>query len=181
MVELPCLVSHCAKLQVAGWTLAVFSRVYVLFLWLVQRQSGIFWICPRVAYLLHTVSLLYSCSLGLITQTLDVSPPYKHVACGLSNQPAQFCLFQRLEVSFSVLDFWNVRTFSRKQSMFHRTAVFEKLIMFIFMNNQQMRWFFFLHFITFILPLLHVSTRVCHHQGALPCLLSYMRIECNDW
>jgi hypothetical protein len=33
----------------------------------------------------------------------------------------------------------------------------------------------------FILPLLHVSTRVCHHQGALPCLLSYMRIECNGW
>jgi hypothetical protein len=28
----------------------------------------------------------------------------------------------------------------------------------------------------FIPPLQHVSTRVCHHQGALPCLLSYMRI-----
>jgi hypothetical protein len=33
----------------------------------------------------------------------------------------------------------------------------------------------------FILSLLHVSTHTCHHQGALPCLLSYMRIECNGW
>jgi hypothetical protein len=37
----------------------------------------------------------------------------------------------------------------------------------------------FLAVYCFILPLLHVSTRACHHQGALPCLLSYMPIECN--
>jgi hypothetical protein len=41
----------------------------------------------------------------------------------------------------------------------------------MFLNNKQ--------FFNFILPLLHVSTRAYHHQGALPCLLSYMRIECN--
>jgi hypothetical protein len=35
MVGLPCLVSQCAKLHVAGWTWAV-------------RQSGIFWIQPRI-------------------------------------------------------------------------------------------------------------------------------------
>jgi hypothetical protein len=44
MIGLPCLVCHCAKLHVAGWTWAVFTRVYLLFLWFLQRQSGIFWI-----------------------------------------------------------------------------------------------------------------------------------------
>jgi hypothetical protein len=48
----------------------------------------------------------------------------------------------------------------------------------MFINNQQMHWFLAVYY--FILPLLHVSTRVCHHQGALPCLLSYMRIEMVD-
>jgi hypothetical protein len=50
----------------------------------------------------------------------------------------------------------------------------------MFINNQQMHWFF-LAVYYFILPLLHVSTRVCHHQEVLPCLLSYMRIEFNGW
>jgi hypothetical protein len=45
-----------------------------------------------------------------------------------------------------------------------------------FINNQQMHWFLAVYY--FILPLLHVSTRVCHHPGDLLCLLCYMRIEC---
>jgi hypothetical protein len=42
MLGLPCLVSQCAKLHVAGWTWAVFTLVYLLFLWFLHRQSGIF-------------------------------------------------------------------------------------------------------------------------------------------
>jgi hypothetical protein len=49
----------------------------------------------------------------------------------------------------------------------------------MFTNNGQMHGFCY-QFIVFILPLVHVSTHTCHHHGALPCLLSYMRIECNN-
>jgi hypothetical protein len=54
MVGLPCLMSQCSKLHVAGWTWAVFTRVYLLFLWFLQRQSGIFWI---YSYLVHLLPL----------------------------------------------------------------------------------------------------------------------------
>jgi hypothetical protein len=43
MVTLPCLVSQCAKLHVAKWTLAVFTRVWLWVVWF-QCKSGIFWI-----------------------------------------------------------------------------------------------------------------------------------------
>jgi hypothetical protein len=46
-------------------------------------------------------------------------------------------------------------------------------------NNQQVHRLLAVYY--FILPLLPVSTRVCHYQGALPCLLSYIRIEWNGW
>jgi hypothetical protein len=61
MVGLPFLVSQCAKLHVAGWTWAVFTSVYSLFLRFVQRQSGIFWIRPRILtfqlFLRHVIRL----------------------------------------------------------------------------------------------------------------------------
>jgi hypothetical protein len=47
MVGLLFPVSDYTKLNVAGWTWAVFTRVYLLFLWFVQRQSGISWLFPR--------------------------------------------------------------------------------------------------------------------------------------
>jgi hypothetical protein len=47
MVGLSCLVSLCAKLHVAGWKCAVFTRVYWLGLWFLQRLSGIFGVHPR--------------------------------------------------------------------------------------------------------------------------------------
>jgi hypothetical protein len=50
MIGLPYLVSQCAKLHVAGWTWAVFTSFYLLFLWFLQRQSGIFWIHPRMSF-----------------------------------------------------------------------------------------------------------------------------------
>jgi hypothetical protein len=46
-------------------------------------------------------------------------------------------------------------------------------------KTQQLHWFLAVYY--FILPLLHVLTRVCHNQGTLPCLLSYLRIQCNGW
>jgi hypothetical protein len=49
----------------------------------------------------------------------------------------------------------------------------------MFINNQTMHCYLAVYY--FILPLLHVSTRVCHHRGTLPCLHSYMRIECDGW
>jgi hypothetical protein len=39
-------VSQCGKLHVAGWTWAVFIRVYWWGFLFLQRQSGIFWILP---------------------------------------------------------------------------------------------------------------------------------------
>jgi O-antigen/teichoic acid export membrane protein len=49
MVELTFIVSQRAKLHVAGWTWAVFTIVYLLFLRYLQHQSGIFWIYPRTS------------------------------------------------------------------------------------------------------------------------------------
>jgi hypothetical protein len=48
MVGLPCLVSQCAKLHVAGRTWAVFTRVYLESCISLSPQSGNFWIHPRV-------------------------------------------------------------------------------------------------------------------------------------
>jgi hypothetical protein len=48
IVGLPCLVSQCAKLHIAGWTWAVFTRVYLDSCISLSRQSGNFWIKPRI-------------------------------------------------------------------------------------------------------------------------------------
>jgi hypothetical protein len=48
MVGLPCLVSQCARLHVAGWTWTVFTSVYLVSFMILQRQSGIFWIGHRI-------------------------------------------------------------------------------------------------------------------------------------
>jgi hypothetical protein len=48
MVGLPCLVSQCAKLHVAGWTWAVFTSVYLESCISLSPQSGNFWIHPRM-------------------------------------------------------------------------------------------------------------------------------------
>jgi hypothetical protein len=48
VLGLLCLMCQCAKLHVAGWTWAVFTHVCLLCLWFLQRQSGIFWIYPRM-------------------------------------------------------------------------------------------------------------------------------------
>jgi hypothetical protein len=42
----------------------------------------------------------------------------------------------------------------------------------IFINNQQMHRILAVDY--YILTLLHVSTRACHHQGAVSCLLGLM-------
>jgi hypothetical protein len=47
MVGLPCLVSHCAKLHIDGWTWAVVTHIYWWGLWFLH-QYGIFWIHPRM-------------------------------------------------------------------------------------------------------------------------------------
>jgi hypothetical protein len=47
MVGLPCLVSQLATLHVAGWTWAVFTRVYLESCISLSPQSGNFWIYPR--------------------------------------------------------------------------------------------------------------------------------------
>jgi hypothetical protein len=80
---------------------------------------------------LASLCMLYSYSLNLIAQTLDVTPSHKHVARDLSNQLVIVYagLFQWLEVSFSVADCRSKQMFRRKRSMFHRTAIFEKPIM----------------------------------------------------
>jgi hypothetical protein len=44
---LPCLMSQCAKLHVAGWTSAVFTRVYMESGISLSPQSGNFRIQPR--------------------------------------------------------------------------------------------------------------------------------------
>jgi hypothetical protein len=46
MVGLPCLVSQCTKLHIAGWTWAVFTHIYWWGLWFLH-QCGIFWMHPR--------------------------------------------------------------------------------------------------------------------------------------
>jgi hypothetical protein len=60
IVGLPCLVSQCPKLHVAWWTWAVFTRVYLIFLWLSQRKSGTFWIHPRTRFTLQRAGQLWS-------------------------------------------------------------------------------------------------------------------------
>jgi hypothetical protein len=59
IVRVPCLVSPYAKLHVAGWTWAAVTRVYLLFLWFLERQSGIFWISPRVRVCIY-IYILYT-------------------------------------------------------------------------------------------------------------------------
>jgi hypothetical protein len=56
MVGPPCLVSQCAKLQVAGWTWAVLTRVYMESCISLSPQSGNFWIHPRTRLWEATVS-----------------------------------------------------------------------------------------------------------------------------
>jgi hypothetical protein len=48
MVRLPCLVSQCVKLHVAGWTWAVFIRVYLESCISLSHQSGNFWEQSRI-------------------------------------------------------------------------------------------------------------------------------------
>jgi hypothetical protein len=48
MVGLLYLISQCAKLHVTGWTWVVFTHIYLLFLWFLQRRSRILWIYPRI-------------------------------------------------------------------------------------------------------------------------------------
>jgi hypothetical protein len=56
MVELPCLVSQCAKLHVAGWTWAVFTHVYLQSCVSLSPQSGYFWIHPGIKESLYTLN-----------------------------------------------------------------------------------------------------------------------------
>jgi hypothetical protein len=48
MVGLLCLLSHCAKLHVAGWTWGVFTCVYLESYISLSPRSGNFWIHPRM-------------------------------------------------------------------------------------------------------------------------------------
>jgi hypothetical protein len=48
--RLPCLVSQCAKLHVAGWTWAVFTRVYMESCISLLPQSGNFCIHPCIKH-----------------------------------------------------------------------------------------------------------------------------------
>ena len=51
---------------------------------------------------------------------------------------AHVCLFHWPKISFSVVDFRNMRTFNRKQSFINRTAVFEKLIMLDLISDEDL-------------------------------------------
>jgi hypothetical protein len=75
MVGLPCLVSQCDKLHVAGLTWVVFSRVYLESCISPTLQSRNFWINPRVYEYIYTY--IYNVCFGVSGSRFNegVPPP----------------------------------------------------------------------------------------------------------
>jgi hypothetical protein len=115
--------------DVAGWTWAVFTRVYLLFLWFVQCQSGIFWIPSYIACLVCLrVSLWFSYTIvwapcrdvqpslslrkesykititnDILEQPLQVNEVYENVSC---RRIVTDLIAVTLCLSFKTSEFW---------------------------------------------------------------------------